>query len=340
MVNKPSIIRIILTDYAAFLATIFLPIFWAGYFLLITEDAKTPQWMILTFVGGITLVCLAVIVWRINLIETIFEDGWETQATITQVTFNKDRGRVDYKYTYDGIDYESGNAVMKTPWTTALRFGEMVTVLVDRNRPNRAYLRNLYLSKPDLAVALLKPVDAPGTCITFQGTFDKKLLFKTLALAYRPSKWMVLWWIGLMVFLVGIAAVIIYSSQETQINPYQWFRYIAYPILAAIVGLLASYEAAIAAYFPSRNWWKTLDQQPLVVGEVDWEGIRYAVHSGEALFVPWSKFVKIRVDKQMLAMVTGDGTVHALSRSFFQTKIEWVLSAALAKYLVRSAPYA
>jgi hypothetical protein len=52
---------------------------------------------------------------------------------------------VEYVYTYQGQKYASGNAIHKVKQTQGLKIGEEVLVMIDRNNPKRAFIRDLYM---------------------------------------------------------------------------------------------------------------------------------------------------------------------------------------------------
>jgi 20S proteasome alpha/beta subunit len=52
---------------------------------------------------------------------------------------------VDYVYSHQGQKYASGNAIHKVKQTLALKVGEQVVLIVDRNNPKRAFIRDLYM---------------------------------------------------------------------------------------------------------------------------------------------------------------------------------------------------
>jgi hypothetical protein len=52
---------------------------------------------------------------------------------------------VDYVYIHQGNRYVSSNAIHKVQQTRALRIGDQVVVMVDRNDPQRAFIRDLYI---------------------------------------------------------------------------------------------------------------------------------------------------------------------------------------------------
>ena len=113
------------------------------YFLLWVGD-RNPTLPI--FLGGISFVSIVVVLWRIMLITTVFNDNQQVEANITRVFFFRDRGRIECVYEYNGQKFISGNAVMKTRWSKAIKEGDRVVVMVDRNQPKRSFIRDLYVS--------------------------------------------------------------------------------------------------------------------------------------------------------------------------------------------------
>ncbi|WP_342305558.1 DUF3592 domain-containing protein [Methanolobus sp. ZRKC5] len=52
--------------------------------------------------------------------------------------------RVEYKYTYQGIEYWRGNALSHSIYTNCFNEGDEVTLLVDPQNPNRAVIKDIY----------------------------------------------------------------------------------------------------------------------------------------------------------------------------------------------------
>lgn len=145
MNRQPSRIKIITIDYAAFLSALFPPISWGFYLILRLMGEPMAQAPFLPAIFGvITVLGIGVLAWRIQLINTVFTDGIEASATISRISFFRDRGRVDYYYLYQNQKYSSGAAVMKVKRTRDLNIGDQVIVVVDRNQPKRAFIRDLY----------------------------------------------------------------------------------------------------------------------------------------------------------------------------------------------------
>jgi hypothetical protein len=95
----------------------------------------------------ITLAGLGLVFWRVQVIKAIFEDGIEIAGTLRSVVFFRDRGRVEYVYTYLDQKYASGNAILKTSRTKRLQPGMQIVLVVDRSQPRRAFIRDLYLEE-------------------------------------------------------------------------------------------------------------------------------------------------------------------------------------------------
>jgi hypothetical protein len=142
MSKPPSIIKILLVDYAVFVCAMAPIVFWSMYFIFIGEPGKLNLPVLF---GLISFACLVVVSWRIVLFLTIFSDNQQVNATITRIYFFRDRGCIEYTFDYMGQKYLGGNAVMKCKWTKDYVSGQPVVVLVDRNHPQRAFIRDLYV---------------------------------------------------------------------------------------------------------------------------------------------------------------------------------------------------
>lgn len=146
MNRQPSLLKIITIDYIAFLGWLFPVVMWGIYIaLIVLGNIKANDFTLPIIFAVISVVALAILMWRIQVFNTVFSDGIETTATINNVSFFRDRGRVDYVYTYQGQKYVSGNAIHKVKQTLALKVGEQVVLMVDRNNPKRAFIRDLYM---------------------------------------------------------------------------------------------------------------------------------------------------------------------------------------------------
>jgi hypothetical protein len=137
--KRPSLWRVIQIDYIAFVA-IFLPIvFWIMYLFNFNQSEFLYVALIATFVGVFTLIG------RYWMILSVFAQGMEAAATITEASFFRDRGHIAYTYTWQDEKYFSGVVVCKTKRTRSLRVGQDVILILNPDRPKRAFIRDLYL---------------------------------------------------------------------------------------------------------------------------------------------------------------------------------------------------
>lgn len=159
MSNKsgPSIVRIIQSDFLALLGVLvpavslimYICVAYFGYFpglrgrdpIQGTEGA--PIFLYMFIIGLVVGVPLSL--WRIRSIQQMFAKSVEVVGQITNISFYRDRGRVEYSYTYQNQNYSGGNAIMKTGKTQQLRSGSQVVLLVNPDEPKRALIRDLYV---------------------------------------------------------------------------------------------------------------------------------------------------------------------------------------------------
>lgn len=340
MTYKTSILKILFTDFAAFVCLI-IPLLYGGMYLLLLSSGSPQKVVLFTplYLGVVALVCWGIVLWRVYLIKTVVEDGWLTQATITNISITKDRGRIDYTYKYGENEYKSWCAVMLTQRTRSLRLGEQVPVMLDSSNHRRAFLPDLYLHEPVTPPALWQPSDPTGICVPFQGKYDRSMFLKSFMLVYRPTKAMI-WWRIVPILLAVTAVVVIIAFESSQTlakeNSSSFVR-----VVIIVLGLLAGLlEPAIVAYYNARKAWKNVAHAPFLTGEADWQGIHYTRRAGKAEFIPWSKIVRGRVNRQMLALVSADGALHVLPRNFFPSEQEWAMAVLLANDNVRQSPNA
>ena len=146
MNRQPSIKKILMIDYSTFIGWLFPAILWAGY--SISEFVGKSQSEDSTFLlisTPISIIGLVVVIWRIQMILSVFNERFEVTATISNFTFYRDRARVSYIYTFQGKKYVGSNVIHKTRRTDFLNIGDQTFVMVDRNHPKRAFIRDLYL---------------------------------------------------------------------------------------------------------------------------------------------------------------------------------------------------
>ena len=142
--QNPSLFRVISTDYSSFLSVLFPIVFggFSAYFFFTGNNAL--QLFLLLAIGAIVL-GVPYLVQRYRNISSVFADGIEAQGTVTNMFFFRGRGHVEYSYIVQGKKQTSSNAINKNGRTRNLKVGQTVTVVVDRNDPKLAFIKEIYL---------------------------------------------------------------------------------------------------------------------------------------------------------------------------------------------------
>lgn len=153
--QKPSVFRILQSDFMAGIPVIFMFVMMLMYLILTyfgympgigrhgaltSEDA--PFFLNLAIIAGI--IGIPLLVWRIKLISRLFEKGDEVKGSITHIRFNRDRGKIKYEYIYQNQKYQAGNSVFKTGRTKYYQQGDEIVLLVDSENPKKAVIKDLY----------------------------------------------------------------------------------------------------------------------------------------------------------------------------------------------------
>jgi hypothetical protein len=141
----PSIRRILWADYPAFISAALIVTAWVVY-LFWAADPPTGDWS-LPFLGlasALTLGSLGVIGLRVYQLRKVFLRGEAVRGQITAIDFNRDRGRAEYTFDYQGETYRASAPLHRHGRARALQVGEKVILMIDRQNPRRAFIRDLY----------------------------------------------------------------------------------------------------------------------------------------------------------------------------------------------------
>ena len=155
-VEKPSIYRIIRSDYAATLTAIMIVVIWGMYIALnyfgylpgtrgrdpLTE-ADAPFFRNLGFV--VTLIGMPIIGWRIRFFRKMFEFGEEVPGEVVNIWFRGDRGKIEYTYRYQNENYHSKKFIFKSERTKHHIQGDKVTLMVNPENPKQNVIKDFYL---------------------------------------------------------------------------------------------------------------------------------------------------------------------------------------------------
>ncbi len=135
----PSIIQIIWTDYFAFISALLPVCIWA----LVFSIWKDQVYIKIGVLG--TLIVFGLLTWRVLLFRKVFREGKSVLGRVSSAYVIRDRGRVEYTYSYQGKFYKSGVSIHRNSRTKALKEGEGVILVVDQRNPGRAFIRSLYM---------------------------------------------------------------------------------------------------------------------------------------------------------------------------------------------------
>ncbi|HEX8227859.1 MAG TPA: DUF3592 domain-containing protein [Chloroflexia bacterium] len=153
---RPSVFAIIRSDLVALVGLLlpaaFLAIYLAtdvfGFFPGIRgrdalDRGDAPFFLYLGLAAA--AVGIPLFLWRVRNFQSLFAQGAAVTGQITNVQFSRDRGRVDYAYQYEGVPYSGWNAVSKNKRTRSLEVGEAVTLLVSKDNPKKAAIKDIYV---------------------------------------------------------------------------------------------------------------------------------------------------------------------------------------------------
>lgn len=144
--KRPSILRIIDSDYAAALALLMPFLFWLLFWMLSVlrlVDLQIPRYLAI----GLTAGSLMLLAWRCWLIRRIFAEGVATPGEVRQVWFYHERGRLVVTFIWEKHPVQIHSMIPKNDYTKTLQEGQQVPLIVDRHQPKWAFLRDLYLRK-------------------------------------------------------------------------------------------------------------------------------------------------------------------------------------------------
>jgi hypothetical protein len=155
-ISQPSVARIVKSDYVALLTVLSPVVFWLMYLALAyfgylpnprgrkpLSDSDAPFFLKLALIT--TFICLPLLIWRVRHFQTVFANGEAVNGRIAKVSFFRDRGRIEFTYTYAGRQYHAKNALHKTKEATAFKEGDEVVIVVSRSNPKRSYIRDLFV---------------------------------------------------------------------------------------------------------------------------------------------------------------------------------------------------
>ena len=144
---KPHLKKILLADWPALFCSISIPGIWVIglIFPFLRQGATFGRVEILTIALPLSLIAAGFLLWRVTRIQTLFSRGAAVRGNITRIRLVRDRGRVEFRYEFNGERLQSWMPVHQSPEVLALRESQEVDLLVDTTRPRRAIIRHLFV---------------------------------------------------------------------------------------------------------------------------------------------------------------------------------------------------
>ena len=144
---KPRLKKILLADWPALFCSIAIPGIWVIglLFPFLRQDARFGRVEMLTIALPLSLLAAGFLLWRVTRIQTLFRRGAAVRGSITRIRFARDRGRVEFRYEFNGQRLESWMPVHQSPEVLALRESQEIDLLVDTTRPRLAIIRDLFV---------------------------------------------------------------------------------------------------------------------------------------------------------------------------------------------------
>ncbi len=156
--QKPSFFNVMKNDYLSFLAIILPIVGWGIYIAVAFFGVSFTNRRSGSVVGGsgnnygfiiiafvFSIIGIILLYWRVSSIQQIFKSGVRVIGKITDVSFFKDRGRIEFSYNYSRQNFQKGSAIMKNSKTQSYRNGDEVVLIIDSNDPNRVLIQDLYI---------------------------------------------------------------------------------------------------------------------------------------------------------------------------------------------------
>ena len=122
---------------------VLVPILFFGRFE--AGESHTFLFSAAPFLAGASFLLLPL---RLRVFLRCFARGVVVPGVVTAVPWTKDRGTLRYRYLFEGREFERFNLVHRSTAVRRLRPGDSVEVVVQRDRPSRAFVKQLYSSEP------------------------------------------------------------------------------------------------------------------------------------------------------------------------------------------------
>ncbi len=165
--------------------------------------------------------------------------------------------------------------------------------------------------------------------IPFKGQYTQLEFARAVQLANRSGGrsrfggWMLVAALAAVIFLSGKS---FFSESSSTGDPFIFIR-IALAGLMLLAFLL--FDPA-RAYLQTRRLWKNPAMQQQISGRVNHTGLVYT-NVSPFRTVPWGRFARLRLNKDLASLLTADGVITVLPRRFFKSESDWQAFCKLAQ---------
>ena len=143
--SPPPLRSIIKVDYLAAVGAIAPVAAWGLFLLVFFFDAESASFFA-PMPPIITVAGLLLLFWRVSRIRSLFVRGKAVPGIVSRTQFHRGAGSVQFAYANFGRLYVGRNLILQASRGRTLKKEQVVTVLLDPQRPHRALIRDLYLS--------------------------------------------------------------------------------------------------------------------------------------------------------------------------------------------------
>ncbi len=161
--------------------------------------------------------------------------------------------------------------------------------------------------------------------IKFQGQFDKRTLFKAVALANKPSKRSTLIRAGVttLFIVLYIGYFLTLGGTGTLASSFDALRSDGRHLIAVFLAAYFLFLPSISSYSSASNIWKQPEIHTPVAGTISDAGVVFISSQKKRREIPWESFAKKQSAGNLIVLLTAEGKLSIFPRDFFETDEDW-----------------
>lgn len=172
--------------------------------------------------------------------------------------------------------------------------------------------------------------------IEFNGQYTRDEFYRAVALINGPSRRGTTLRIIILVILVALyIAYFIFAVPEASQSTFELVRVGRHVITVGIILYILSLPY-LSAYRTAARLWNLPSVQGTFHGYVSSQGVIHG-SSSDGQVINWDRFAKVRMNDKFIALLTADGILSLLPRSFFRSEAEWNVVRQWAGHRVAEA---